>query len=131
MTTGSYYISGSYCITGSAMPFGHYPMPMAEALQEKTGEVQEYFEKLGYEVSWDFSNRSGERWWEISDEDGLIVQIDMGVSLTHIVEDICSFHLGTPCVDRPDKPDYKLSGPDSDKMKELFKKVYEDQRTKI
>jgi hypothetical protein len=93
--------------------------------QEKDGEVRDYFEKLGYDVSWDFNKRSGERWWEISNKNGkLIVQIDMDVPLSDIVEDICQFHqgkLGTS------KSDYELSGPESDEMDKLWKEVYEER----
>ena len=124
--SSSYSLSGSY--KGVENPFltPYLPPTMAEALKEKDGEVKQYFEKLGYRVSWDFNTRSGERWWEIYDkeEGGLIVQIDMGVPLKYVIEDICSFHKGTPCIDRPDKPDWKFSGPDGPELTALLKKVY-------
>lgn len=102
----------------------------AEALQEKQGEVKDYFEKLGYKVSWDFNTRSGERWWEIYDDE-LVAQIDMGVSLPYILEDLCQFHLGhDKGIDRPDKPDYKVNGGGS-KFDEMLRKIYEDQRIKV
>lgn len=107
---------------------GISPVSMIEAIQEKEGEVKDYFEKLGYDVSWDFNRRDNEKWWEILDEDGLcIVQIDMEIPLSDILEDICQFHLGK---EGTSKSNYKISGPDSDEMKELFKKVYEKEHKK-
>jgi len=94
----------------------------AEALTEKGGEVNDYFEKLGYQVTWDF--RSGERWWEIIKDDDLVAQIDMGVPLSDIVEDFCCFHLGKSGTS---KSDYKVNG-HGPQFDEMLKRVYENQQ---
>lgn len=100
----------------------------AIALTEKGGEVKDYFEKLGYVVTWDFKTNTRETWWEIIKDKNLVAQIDMGISLPYILEDLCEFHLGkTKGIDRPDKPDYKVNGygPSFD---EMLKKVYDDNQ---
>jgi len=135
MITGSlptaFYASGSYSITGSfnfpmsASPFGSYlPTTMTEALKEKDGEVKQYFEKLGYRVSWDMNTRAGEKWWEIFDKKSgqLIVQIDLGVPLADIIEDICCFHKGK--TEGTSKSNYKFSGEPGPRMNAFYKKVY-------
>lgn len=115
----------SFCMSGSYKEYTSKPVTIPEALTDKKDEVSEYFESLGYEVSWDFNTRSGERWWEIIDKDGgMIVQIDMGVPLKYVIEDISCFHRKIPCIDRPDKPDWKFSGQDSEELTELMEKVH-------
>ncbi len=56
-----------------------------EARRLEDARVVSYFEGLGYSVGQDWSHRHGS-WHEISDDEGLVVQIDMGVSLADIVE---------------------------------------------
>lgn len=51
-------------------------------------EIARYFTKLGYQVSWDFSRREGVEWYEISDDRNELLQIDMGVSLKALREDM-------------------------------------------
>lgn len=63
-----------------------------EGLKEKTGEIPEYFKKLGYQVTWDFNNLS--RWWEILKDKQLIVQFDMDIPLSAILEDFKCFYEG-------------------------------------
>jgi len=64
-----------------------------EILQEKKSDVTEFFEKLGYVVTWDFNN-SG-RWWEIMTRDHVaFVQIDIGIPLSAIIQDFRCFHKG-------------------------------------
>jgi hypothetical protein len=101
----------------------------AESLTEKGGEVKDYFEKLGYQVTWDFKINGG-TWWEIVKGNKLVAQIDMGVSLPHILEDLCQFHLGNDKgIDRSDKPNYTVNGfgPVFD---EMLEKVYNEQHVK-
>lgn len=90
--------------------------------------VVEFFEKLGYSVQCDSSRRSGEFWYDISDGQGLVVQIDQGVPLDDIVTDICRFYLGEPGIS---KYDYKISGPDSPSLKLLFKRIYDWKMNRI
>lgn len=87
----------------------------------KDAGVQEFFETLGYKVTWD-RNRTA-CWFELHD-DGLVAQIDMGVPLDVIIEDMIAWHLGKDPEDRPDKPDWVCSGEEGPEMKELFKRVY-------
>lgn len=116
-------ITGSYKVGEYPLLSTYSPSPMHEALKEKDGEVSRYFEKMGYRVSWDMNTRAGEKWWEIFDKKTgqLIVQIDMGVPLADIIEDICCFHKDK---DGTSKSDYKISGEPSPMMKNFFKKVY-------
>jgi hypothetical protein len=55
-------------------------------LRKLVDDVAKFFLSLGYRVGWDF--RDSNRWYEIGDEDGLIVQIDYGVQLSHLIEDM-------------------------------------------
>jgi hypothetical protein len=62
--------------------------------EEKKSDVTEFFEKLGYKVTWDFNN-SG-RWWEIQTTNHVtFVQIDMGIPLSAILQDFCCFREGS------------------------------------
>lgn len=72
---------------------------MERALED--ARVATYFEGLGYSVSQDW-NRKGASWHEISDTDGLIVQIDQGVPLTDIVGDFTLNADGKPGVSKTD-----------------------------
>lgn len=57
-------------------------------LEKIDDEVARYFCGLGYTVDWDFSRRDGIEWYEIGDEQGLFLQIDMeGQSLGDMIED--------------------------------------------
>lgn len=82
-TTSNFCITSSYTIR---------PNPMI--VERKDKGVREFFEMLGYSVSWDSNYRSHEKWYEIRNEDGLICQIDMGVPLDDIIMDIVQFHQG-------------------------------------
>ena len=57
-------------------------------------EIVRYFTKLGYKVDWDFSHREGIEWYEISDNDRGLLQIDMGVSLRALREDMTRWNNG-------------------------------------
>lgn len=92
----------------------------AEVLTERGGEVKDYFVKLGYNVTWDFSTRSGEQWREIMKDRKLIAQIDMDVPLTDIIMDLEQFYLGKPGIS---KSDYKVNG-QGEEFDEMLKKVY-------
>jgi hypothetical protein len=63
-------------------------MNAAMAAQDVNDEVSSYFRGLGFEVTWDFSKRSGHRWYEIYDGRTLLCQIDMGVPLASILLDL-------------------------------------------
>jgi hypothetical protein len=119
-----YSITGSYKIGENPFLTSYIPPMMAEALKEKDGEVKQYFEKLGYRVSWDMNTRAHEKWWEIFDKktDELIIQIDMGVPLADIIEDICCFAKGKK--EGTSKSDYKFSGEPGPRMNAFYKKVY-------
>lgn len=57
-------------------------------------EITRYFVKLGYKVDWDFSRHEGIEWYEISDDDRDLLQIDMGVSLRALREDMTCWSKG-------------------------------------
>lgn len=75
---------------------------------KESDEVANFFRKRGYKVSWDFSKRSGEYWYEIykGDKPRDVLQIDMNVPLCDIVEDL-------KCVQEDREPtsksNYKIS----------------------
>lgn len=88
-------------------------------------EVQEYFELLGYKTSWDWNKREGIMWNEIIHPNGhLICQIDAGVALKDIIEDFTAWHEKR---EPTSKSDYNVAGPDSPELRELLKKVSENQ----
>jgi len=99
----------------------------SKPIKQKDEGVQAFFEMLGYTVRWD-RNRTG-AWFELYD-DGLVAQIDMGVSLDIIIEDMVAWHLGKEPENRPDKPDWVCSGEGGQAMKDLFKRVYNFQTFK-
>jgi hypothetical protein len=74
-------------------------------LADAKGEVPDYFRSLGFKVSWDFSKISWEHWWEIYDGD-ITVQIDQGVALADILEDLECIAEGR---ETTSKPIYKIS----------------------
>lgn len=50
-------------------------------------DVIDFFAKNGFTNSWDFS-KSGEKWNEFFLNGELICQLDMGVPLDHLIEDL-------------------------------------------
>jgi hypothetical protein len=84
-------------------------------------EVSTFFRSLGYEVDWDFKRSTGERWYEIIGSDGyMIAQIDMGVPLTAIIEDLTCWHHGKKGTSNVD---FKVNAPDGEEFDELLAKV--------
>jgi hypothetical protein len=84
-------------------------------------EVSQYFKSLGYSVGWDFKAFTREVWHEIYTKEGkLVCQIDKGVPLSAIIEDLKCFYLGK---DGTSNFDYKICAPESEELNELFKKV--------
>ena len=106
---------------------------MNDFLEKQVGneDFYDYFKKLGCEVSWDCSRRSGEEWYEIYKDGDLLLQVDMGVPLKYIISDFIALHTGEPST-MNFVSDYKITGPETKDTKELYKKVYEhEQRIKI
>jgi hypothetical protein len=122
-------ITGNYCITASYTPQTYFSsswqgmqvVPPILTPEPKKNEIVEYFEGLGYKVDYDYSQRLGESWHEICDDKGLIAQIDIGVPLKDILQDLCQFHLGKPGIS---KSDYKICG-SGPRFDEMLKEVYE------
>jgi hypothetical protein len=80
-----------------------------------------YFTDLGYSVDWDMSRRTGKYWYDITDSDGLMIcQIDMGIPLGRIIDDLVRIRAGKPF---SDGPDYTISGPETDELDELCDKA--------
>ena len=84
-----------------------------------------FFSGLGYQVSWDFSRRYGKSWYEISDVVGLIAQIDMGVPLGHVIEDMTALSEGR---DGTSSSNYDICGEDTERMRQLFRSAAEAGR---
>jgi len=59
-----------------------------KAARGEDKELVEFFEKLGYEVSYDGKAATGERWHEVLDDDELVMQIDFGVPLAAFLADL-------------------------------------------
>lgn len=113
-----YSLTSSYSLSASYLPYAYTPTPAPE---QKDKGVREFFESLGYEVECE-SKGYFEFWYNISNSEGLVVQIDQGVPLEDIIMDICEFYNGKPGVS---KSDYKISGPDTPEVRKLFKKVHD------
>lgn len=84
-------------------------------------QVKAFFESHGYSVDWDFKRASGEVWHEIYDGGHCICQIDMGIPLEAIVEDLSAIHTGTmgknPYV-------YTINAPNDKRFDKLCETVY-------
>lgn len=83
-------------------------------------EVRDYFRALGYTVNWDFNQKTGEIWHEISLNGNLVCQIDMGIPLVAIIEDLKCFARNLPGTS---KYDYKINMPDNGFFEEMIKKI--------
>jgi hypothetical protein len=88
-------------------------------------DVEEYFEFLGYTVTWDFKASTRETWWEIMKDSKGVCQIDTGVPVTSIIEDFICLHLKKSPTS---KYDYKINAPESVEFDELLKKIYEHSK---
>lgn len=108
--------SASYSVTASYAPW--YVKPEAY-VEPKDKGVQEFFESMGYEVGQD-GKRYGQQWWEIFRDGCLVCQVDQGVPLQDIIDDMSEMALGKPGVS---KTDYTISGEDNDDLRNLFHKV--------
>jgi hypothetical protein len=83
--------------------------------------IIKFFEQLGYKVSWDISMRLGKVWWEILTPDGeLICQIDKGVKLKYIIEDLKCFAEGKSGTS---PVDYAICAPESEEFDTLLEKI--------
>lgn len=86
-------------------------------------EFKNYFESLGYSVDWDYSKESNIYWYEIYKGEELVIQIDQGIPLEDILLDLISLHTGE--LNNCSGKIYKISGPENNLTKDLYKKVYE------
>ena len=97
-------------------------------LDGKQDEVAAYFRNLGYRVSWDCKRNTGEVWYEIIDEHGIICQIDQGVPLEAIVEDLtCMAHGMAHGKEGTSEPVYKINLPDCARATAFLAKVATNQ----
>ena len=102
---------------------GSYTLPPEPKKERKDKGVQEFFERLGYYVTWDHNYRRGEEWYELYEDDHMVAQIDTGFPLADIVEDMIAWHEGREATS---KSDWTCSGePNSKRMKELFRRVHD------
>lgn len=105
---------------------------MRSTFQRISDGTAKYFRRLGYEVDWDFSRADGIEWYEIGDEKGTFLQIDMeGQSIDDIIEDFVCEAAGK---NGTSKVDYHLHGleKDEDRYKNLVKRVaaeYQERTT--
>ena len=78
------------------------------------------FRSLGYGVDWDYSRKTGRRWYEISKNGALFVQVDMGVPLAHIQQD---FRVVLAGCGKGSPSDYTISGPESEELDTFMRRV--------
>ena len=83
-------------------------------------EVVAFFESLGYAVGWDFRGGTDPSWHEIRDEGELVCQIDSGIPLSDILEDLLCIHEHKPTTS---KSEYTINAPDTVKFDKLLEKV--------
>lgn len=108
------------------------PDPEAQRRFDKLNEqfrenakVRAYFEALHYKVGWD--GRYGANWHEISDDNGLIAQIDHYVPLADIVMDL-TYWATSDDTKGVSKTDYTVSGDfKSKRFKDLCRRVAQNQ----
>ena len=104
-------------ITGMCSPesFPSFYDPGAEDRKKQAAQAKEfttYFETLGYKVMDDWSTRTRQCWWEIYGEIGLICQIDKGVALKHVIEDLIAWHKGEESTSKIDYAICTEQGPE-------------------
>lgn len=92
----------------------------------ETKSVVQYFEALGYVVSWDRDSNGA--WFELLKKGKMFAQIEMGIPLSDIIEDLICWHLKKPTTS---KSDWTLSGPNSATLSEMLRKVYEKERGQV
>lgn len=92
--------------------------------EDYDSKIHDYFTGLGYKITWDFSKKTGEFWYEIYKDDTLVSQIDMNVDLKYIIQDLCDWHEGKEASST--SPDYKICG-EGKLFKEFLKKVYDNR----
>jgi hypothetical protein len=107
----TFWISGSYKL----------PPPPPAPTRIDDG-VREFFEKLGYTVTCDFSRRLHQSWWELYEDGIFVCQVDQSVPLEAIVQDFCQLHLKQ---NPNSNVNYCFYIPDKPRSINLLKKVYE------
>ncbi len=108
----------SFCVTGT-----YILPPQAPPPPPKDAGVREFFQTLGYKIECD--RRGLKFWYNLYDEDGhLAAQVDQGVPLTDIVEDMIAWHENR---EPTSKNDWICSGENGPEMKLLFKRVHDFQ----
>ena len=98
---------------------------MPHPLSSVNDDVTAFFESLGYTVTWDFSRRLNISWYEILEGDKMIAQIDMGIPLEALREDMTAWHEGRK--ETSGAPGEVVIGtdPNSPNFKDLFRRVAE------
>lgn len=116
----------TYCVSASYKITPDSPYYTKSSPPSKDEGVQEYFEWLGYRVSWDFNQRRGEQWYELYEDNHLVAQIDRGVPLEDIIMDMCQWHQGKSGIS---KSDFKVCG-NGPRFDEMLKRVFEHQNNR-
>lgn len=113
-----YCVTSSYSITSSYCPDYLKPKPYVPPVD---AGVKDFFINMGYDVGYD-GRRWGQQWYEIYENDHLVCQVDQGVPLQDIIDDMTQWHLGK---DGVSKSDWTCSGPETPALKNLFRKVHD------
>jgi hypothetical protein len=83
-------------------------------------EFARYFRKRGLHVAWDFDKRSGDHWYELYDDGGLVCQVDFGTPLSEFIADIPHFIAGRPGVGLAD---YECRCPDLTRLRAIYERI--------
>jgi hypothetical protein len=103
-------------------------MNIAALTAKATGHLPDFFRSLGYEVDWDFSKRTGKKWYEILDGDRMVFQIDEWATVEEFLRDLPAFAAGER---DPEKigPEfdvtYEVRCPNIEDMRECLRRVME------
>lgn len=89
-------------------------------------EITDYFESLGYKTTWDCNTRQGIEWYEILEDNHLVCQIDIGVPLADLIEDMLCWEQDKEGTSKSNNTVcHEKSDP---RWKELLKRVTESQK---
>jgi hypothetical protein len=87
-------------------------------------EFIDFFEKLGYKIISDGKAAKGEFWYELYD-DGLVLQIDKGVPLSAIIQDL-KYYAGVSKEKSDYEKDYIINGPTSS-VEKVVKRIIKQE----
>jgi hypothetical protein len=91
-----------------------------DPLKKVSNDVTKYFESLGYEVDWDFSAITREKWYELMLDGKLILQLDFNAPLKEFFADLPRFIQGKG---GNGPTDYSIRANSDKSLGELYKRM--------